>query len=75
MATLLVLEEDFQLPRILTLLWRTGFTRFAGYLVGGMKAWQNAGLPLRRVPQMTVHELSASCDGLQLLDVRSPGEW
>jgi hydroxyacylglutathione hydrolase len=71
---LLVLEEDFDLPRIVTLLWRTGFTRFAGYLVGGMKMWQNAGLPLKKIPQMTVHELRHD-DRAQRLDVRSPDEW
>jgi hydroxyacylglutathione hydrolase len=71
---LLVLEGDFDLPRIVTLLWRTGFTKFAGYLVGGMKMWQNAGLPLKRIPQMTVHELKDD-GGTQRLDVRSPSEW
>ncbi len=71
---LLVLEEDYELPRIVTLLWRTGFTRFAGYLVGGMKTWQNAGLPLDKIPQMTVHELKEDAD-VQPLDVRSPSEW
>jgi hydroxyacylglutathione hydrolase len=71
---LLVLEEDFELPRIVTLLWRTGSTKFAGYLVGGMKMWQNAGLPLTSVPQMTVQQLKE--DGrTRRLDVRSPGEW
>lgn len=71
---LLVLEEDFQLTRIVTLLWRTGFTNFAGYLVGGMKTWQNAGLPLKTLPQMTVHELKDD-RSVQPLDVRSPSEW
>lgn len=72
---LLVLEEDFALPRIVTLLWRTGFTRFAGYLVGGIKMWQNAGLPLQHIPQMTVHEIKEKADEVQLVDVRSPSEW
>jgi hydroxyacylglutathione hydrolase len=70
----LVLEEDFELPRIVTLLWRTGLTTFAGYLVGGMKSWQNAGLPLQKIPQMTVHELKED-RGTQRIDVRSPSEW
>jgi hydroxyacylglutathione hydrolase len=71
---LLVLEEDFQLPRIVTFLWRTGFTNFGGYLVGGMKMWQNAGLPLQKLPQMSVQELKED-HGTQRLDVRSPSEW
>ena len=71
---LLILEEDFQLPRIVTLLWRTGFMNFGGYLVGGMKMWQNAGLPLKKLPQMSVQELKED-HGTQRLDVRSPSEW
>jgi hydroxyacylglutathione hydrolase len=71
---LLILEEDFQLPRIITLLWRTGFTNFGGYLVGGMKMWQNAGLPLKKLPQMPVQELKED-HNTQRLDVRSPSEW
>jgi hydroxyacylglutathione hydrolase len=40
-----------------------------------MKAWDNAGLPLDEVGQMTVHEIKARGKKLQLLDVRSPDEW
>ena len=72
---LLVLESDEQLNEIVCLFLRTGYTKFAGYLVGGMKAWDNAGLPLEAVGQMTVHEIRRSKKELQLLDVRSPGEW
>lgn len=71
---LLVLEEDFDLPRIIALLWRTGFTRFAGYLAGGMKMWQNAALPLEKTPQVTVHELQRDAT-IRRLDVRSQSEW
>jgi hydroxyacylglutathione hydrolase len=45
-----------------------------GYRVGGMKMWQNAGLPLKKLPQMPVQELKED-RGTQRLDVRSPGEW
>jgi hydroxyacylglutathione hydrolase len=51
------------------------YTRFAGYLVGGMTAWNNAGLPLESVGQMTVHEVKRAGKRLHLLDVRSPDEW
>jgi hydroxyacylglutathione hydrolase len=70
-----VLEDDAELPEVLTLFLRTGFARFAGYLVGGMGAWSNAGQRLDRIAQMTVHEVFASAETLQILDVRSPGEW
>ena len=72
---LLVLESDEGLNEIVCLFLRTGYTNFAGYLVGGMKAWDNAGLPLEAVGQMTVHELKRAEKKLQILDVRSPAEW
>ena len=72
---LLVLESDDKLNEIVCLFLRTGYTKFAGYLVGGMRAWDNAGLPLEAVGQMTVHEIKARGKKLQLLDVRSPDEW
>lgn len=72
---LLVLESDDQLEDIVRYFIRTGYTRFAGYLVGGMTAWNNAGLPLVSVGQMTVQEIKSVGRNLQLLDVRSPDEW
>lgn len=72
---LLVLESDDQLNEIVRYFVRTGFTRFAGYLVGGMMAWNNAGLPLDSLGQMTVHEVKRAGKRMQLLDVRSPDEW
>jgi hydroxyacylglutathione hydrolase len=72
---LLVLESDDDLEKIVRLLVRTGYTKFAGYLIGGMKAWDAAGYPLERIGQMSVHELNERNSSLQVLDVRSPGEW
>lgn len=72
---LLVVEDETDLDWIVWQLVYTGFTRFAGYLTGGMKAWENAGLPLQKLPQMTVHELKEQIDTVQLLDVRAPDEW
>lgn len=76
---LLVLEKDAQLDSVVTELARTGFTRFDGYLAGGMTAWENAGLPLQPLPQVHVRELAKSIDEdparLAVLDVRAPHEW
>lgn len=72
---LLVLEHDQDLERVTALLWRIGLVRFAGYLAGGMTAWRNAGLPMRRLEQMTVQELREARDQVQVLDVRAPSEW
>src|SRR5213592_1455537 len=72
---LLVLENDDDLERIVRLFVRTGYTKFAGYLTGGMKAWDAAGFLLERIGQMSVHELNERKASLQVIDVRSPGEW
>ncbi len=72
---LLVLESDDRLEDIVRYFVRTGYTRFAGYLLGGMTAWNNDGLPLEPVGQMTVHEIKSAGKVLQLIDVRSPDEW
>jgi hydroxyacylglutathione hydrolase len=71
---LLVLEDDSELDNVVALFVRTGYIHFAGYLTGGMRAWDNAGLPIAKLEQMSVHEVKER-DGGQLLDVRSPSEW
>jgi hydroxyacylglutathione hydrolase len=72
---LLVVEDERELNRILWHFVYTGFVNFAGYLAGGMKAWENAGLPLQHLPQITVHDLHEHLDDTQVLDTRSPDEW
>ena len=74
-SVLLVLNSDQEVEKVVPLFVRTGYTKFAGYLVGGMKAWDNASLPLLEVGQMTVHEVKDRADELQIVDVRSPEEW
>ena len=72
---LLVLEDDEDLEKVVRLFLRTGFTRFSGYLVGCMKAWENAALPLQEIRQVTVHELKQHPGDYQIVDVRTPDEW
>jgi len=74
-SLLLVLENDSDVEKVVSLFLRTGFTNFEGYLVGGMKAWDNAGFRLGEVDQMSVHEVNKRENDLQVLDVRSPDEW
>jgi hydroxyacylglutathione hydrolase len=74
-SILLVLENETDLDEVLRLFIRTGYTKFAGYLVGGMKAWDAAGFPHAEIGQMTVHELNKRAPELQVVDVRSPREW
>lgn len=74
-SLLLVLETDENLEKVVRYLWRVGMTKFAGYLVGGMKAWDNAGFELDDVPQISVHDLKQAGNKVQILDVRAPDEW
>ena len=59
---------------------RVGIEDLRGYLTGGVAAWQKAGLPLAKTPQITVRVLNQKLqDGTLLardvLDVRREGEW
>ena len=63
------------MEKVLKLFLRTGYCNFAGYLAGGMKAWDNAGFELEAIGEMTVHEIKAAKGRLQVVDVRSPSEW
>jgi len=72
---LLVLDNDREIEKVVKLFLRTGCSKFAGYLAGGMKSWDNAGFELSDVDQKTVHEIHAAKGTLQVIDVREPGEW
>lgn len=72
---LLVLKDDSEIEHVVKRFLRTGYTKFAGYLAGGMTAWSNAGLDLESLGQMTVHDIKAAGKNLQVIDVRSPSEW
>jgi len=67
--------EQYEEARIR--LARVGIEDPRGFLLGGVAAWKQAGLPVAQLPQMTVQELHKRLggDGLQLLDVRREGEW
>ncbi len=72
----LVLRQDTDLPEVLRQFVRVGYSKFGGYLLGGMEEWNNKGLPITELAQMPVHELKAALPPkeLQILDVRTPGE-
>jgi hydroxyacylglutathione hydrolase len=73
----LVLQHNADLAGVLWQLLRVGFSRFAGCLERGMDAWTAAGLPVRKLHQLTADELrnKMSARDFQLIDVRSPREW
>jgi hydroxyacylglutathione hydrolase len=74
---LLVVESARDLPLAAAQLFRLGFDTVEGYLHDGMTRWQNAGLPLARITEWTVHELDRHRrdPDLIVLDVRSDEEF
>jgi rhodanese-related sulfurtransferase len=57
---------------------RVGIESVRGFLGGGMYAWDLAGLETAATPQMPVDELHHRIEensGLQIVDVRRPGEY
>ena len=72
---LLVLDDEAKLDMVVKLFIRTGYTKFSGYLAGGMQAWDAAGLPIDHAGQMSVHEVYRARAQLQIVDVRAPAEW
>jgi hydroxyacylglutathione hydrolase len=57
---------------------RIGYDDLPGYLDGGMAAWERAGLPVERVPVLTmraVRERLERGEPLLVLDVRQAHEW
>ncbi|GAA5505228.1 rhodanese-like domain-containing protein [Novipirellula caenicola] len=72
---LLVVEDESNLDWVTWHFAYVGLTQFAGYLAGGMKAWENAGLPIVNLPQMPVQQLAEQQDRVQVLDVRTSSEF
>ena len=72
----LVLPKDTDVPEVQRQFIRVGYYNFGGYLLGGMEEWNNKGLPISSMAQMSVHELKAALPpkDLQIVDVRTPGE-
>jgi hydroxyacylglutathione hydrolase len=76
-AILLVVDDPQDLQRATEDLFRLGFDNVRGYLHDGMTSWQLAGLPLRRILQMTVEELNRvrEQESVTVLDVRTDQEF
>jgi glyoxylase-like metal-dependent hydrolase (beta-lactamase superfamily II)/rhodanese-related sulfurtransferase len=72
---LLVVERDADLQEACTQLAVVGYDQVPGALAGGMVAWRAAGLPVQKLDQLSVEQLSERRADLLILDVREPGEW
>src|SRR5439155_15587066 len=74
----IVADSEPQVDEAQVRLARVGLENVKGYLAGGMNAWQEAGLELAIVPQISVTELRGLIEtrpDLQLVDVRRPAEY
>ena len=76
----LVAANDTQIEEARLRLTRVGIELLRGYLVGGLKAWEEAGLPVQKTEQISPHELNqklrdGTLQALNILDVRREGEW
>jgi len=75
---ILVAEDEERVAESRTRLARVGLENVAGYLAGGIRAWDEAKRPLARTEQIAVDELKARiAEGAEVtvLDVRRPGEF
>jgi hydroxyacylglutathione hydrolase len=74
----IVAESEEQVDETVMRLARVGIETVKGYLAGGIYSWDQAGLEVAAVPQITVAELSQlieSTNDLQIIDVRRPPEY
>ena len=74
----LVAEDEERVAESRTRLARVGLENVAGYLAGGIRAWDEAKRPLARTEQIAVDELKARIAegaGVTVLDVRRPLEF
>ncbi len=75
---LLVSESSDVHEEVVRQLVRIGYDDLPGYLEGGMAAWERAGLPVERLPVLTVQEVRRRFERgepLVVLDVRQAHEW
>lgn len=73
----LIADTRARIDEARTRLARVGIEDLAGYLQDGLGGWNEAGLPLATLPQITVQTLrnQLSHRDLHVLDVRREGEW
>jgi glyoxylase-like metal-dependent hydrolase (beta-lactamase superfamily II)/rhodanese-related sulfurtransferase len=73
----LIAANADQISEARTRLARIGIEDVAGYLEGGVEAWQKAGLPVEQVKQITAQELAIQLSqrSVGVLDVRREAEF
>lgn len=69
---------DRQLQHVQRQLLRIAYDSIAGYLEGGVEAWQEAGLPVSTFETAEIEDLASwilSAEPMTVLDVRAEDEW
>jgi hydroxyacylglutathione hydrolase len=75
---LLLAQGPSDLERALGGLSRVGVDQTVGFVERGLIEWRSLGLPVERVPQITVYDLAEWLDDRRdvvVIDVREPFEW
>ena len=75
---LLVVTGEVQYLEMCIMLSRIGYDNILGYLQGGIPAWQEDGLQITSLPQLSVHDLKNKLDRNEIqhvIDVRTDAEW
>jgi hydroxyacylglutathione hydrolase len=71
----LIADNTEQVSEARLRLARVGIENLPGYLDGGVAGWKQARFAIADLPQITVQQLHARSNDLQVLDVRREGEW
>ncbi len=74
----LVVPDEHAYDSMCTHLHRIGYDNIIGYLAGGIASWQEMGLPIDRLNQISAAELREKLvknDYGYFFDVRTPAEW
>ena len=75
-AALLFVLGDAPLERVVEESLLVGYERFAGFLDGGLEAWERGGRSFQRTPLIGAREARRTLvDGAAALDVREPDEF
>jgi hydroxyacylglutathione hydrolase len=76
-AIIIIADTSAQVDESVVRLARVGMENVKGYLEGGVQSWQDAGLPVDAIEQVSVSQLKEQMANseLQIVDVRRPAEY
>ncbi|GJM36459.1 MAG: MBL fold metallo-hydrolase [Saprospiraceae bacterium] len=78
MQAILIVAPEGKEEETVKRLARVGYDNAIGYLKGGYKAWETAGMETDRIETIDIPQLVQTYQGndkINILDVRKPGEW